>query len=137
MKPLKAGAGSPLPPVGGRGVLISLSEWSIFVKISCVFMNSLFGHGFDVKMWINVQHPRLGMLNKYKCVKMICRQCVQTAGNVFSLPEGGDGMNYKRILICAAAAVMVCQVPAFAAGWTKEGTRWKWYNVKGEAAAST
>ena len=52
MKPLKAGVGSPLPPVGGRDVLNSLSEWSIFVKISCVFMNSLFGHGFDAKMCI-------------------------------------------------------------------------------------
>ena len=50
MKPLKAGAGSPLPSVGGGLVLISLAEWSIFVKISCVFMNSLFGHGFDAKM---------------------------------------------------------------------------------------
>ena len=52
MKPLKAGVGSPLPSVGGWDVLISLSEWSIFVKISCVFMNSLFGHGFDAKMCI-------------------------------------------------------------------------------------
>ncbi|MBQ7534647.1 MAG: hypothetical protein IJT43_03410 [Stomatobaculum sp.] len=40
-------------------------------------------------------------------------------------------------LAAAAAMMLLCSVPVFAAGWTKEGTRWKWYNVKGEAATNT
>lgn len=43
----------------------------------------------------------------------------------------------RRTLLLAAAAMMVCSVPSFAAGWTKEGTRWKWYSVKGESAVNT
>ena len=43
----------------------------------------------------------------------------------------------RRTLLLAAAAMMVWSVPALAAGWTKEGTRWRWYNVKGESAVST
>ncbi len=39
--------------------------------------------------------------------------------------------------LCAAAsaAVLFTALPAYAAGWTREGSRYKWYNAKGQAAS--
>ena len=45
----------------------------------------------------------------------------------------------KAAATASAAAVIALAVtlPASAAGWTQEGSRWKWYSTKGEYAAKT